>query len=72
MHLELRLSHDFGLSFSSPTILQSFMPQGGKAFQLENNELKGFLIIVLCELNDHSKGLNPIDVVLRFEVTIKL
>jgi len=46
--------------------------QEGISFQLENNQIKGFLIIVLLELNDLLKGLDPIDAFFQFEVTIKL
>jgi len=70
--LEHRPSLDFRLSFTSPNLLQGFTPQGGISIQLENNQLKDFLIIILLKLNDPLYGLNPIDVVLRFEVVIKL
>jgi len=70
--LELRPSPDFRLSFSTSTVIQSFIPQGGISLQLENDQFKYFLTIILLEFNDPLNGLNLISVVLRFVVTIQL
>ena len=72
MLLELGLSLNFKLSFSSLTFHQGLIPQEGITFQLENGQLKGLLIVALIEFNNPLNGLNPIDVAFRLQVTIKI